>query len=116
MTDNAISRIPQVVLVGENDIFERLYGIISANTMLRPSMKFGLEGELRQIENILDDGEEIDYHRRCLLVCHLRNMRRLSPFTAEILISALAAMPIMRELATGEYTLYLPSVDDMFLL
>jgi hypothetical protein len=79
-------------------------------------MKFGLEGELRKIENILDDGEEIDYHRRCLLVSHLRNMQRLSPFTAEILISALAALPVIRELAASEYTLYLTSMDDVFLL
>ena len=116
MTDNVITRVPQMILAGENDLFERLYGIISSNAMLRPSVKFGLENELLQIESILDNGEEIDYHRRCLLVCHLRNMQRLSPFTAEILISALAALPVMRELATSEYTLYLPSKDEIFLI
>lgn len=116
MTENAITHNSQVILAGEDKLFKRLYGIISTNRMLRPSMKFGLERELRQIENILDDGKEIDYHRRCLLVCHLRNMRRLSPFTAEILSSALAALPVMRELVTSEYTLYLPSRGELFLL
>src|SRR5512139_1269554 len=116
MTENALTHIPQANMVEEDNLFERLYGIISTNRMLKPSLKFGLESELRQIESILVDGEKIDYHKRCLLVCHLRNMRRLSPFIAEILMSALEALPVMRELATKEYTLYLPSRGEMFLL
>jgi hypothetical protein len=116
MPENAITRTPQMLLLGEENFFERMYRIINTNAMLMPSMKFGLEGELREIEGILEDGEKINYHKRNLLVCHLRNIRRLSPFTAEILIAALAALPVMRELVSAEPALYLPSTDDMFFM
>lgn len=116
MTENAITRTPQLILVGRDNFFERLYQIISTNAMLMPSMKFGLEGELHEIECILEEGEKIDHYQRNLLVCHLRNIRRLSPFTAEVLIAALSALPVMRELVNAEPTLYLPGTEDVFLL
>jgi hypothetical protein len=116
MNEIVITRSPQRILIWEDDCFERLYRIINANALLTPSTKFGLESELRQIKCIIEGGEKMDYHKRCLLTCHLRNLQRLSPFTAQILITALAALPVMRELVRVEPSLYLPSTGDLLLL